>query len=183
VQYLNQNIQRNARKISKKVQEKPKEKFRYPFSLTEKSYTINPKTSTSTSPKGSNSTHSVLPKSTQNKTQNHDTHMVSLLKIFPKQTKKNGNQSPTYRKMNCSLFGCRENARKRRPLALPASGRDPPASGAVVHPQRWLAHLASISGSLQLSLQLSRPPSPISLSRSLSGKKEKSEKKDARGEH
>jgi hypothetical protein len=137
----------------------------------------------STNPKGSNSTHSVLPKSTQNKTQNHDTHMVSLLKIFPKQTKKNGNQSPTYRKMNFSMFGCRENARKRRPLALPASGRDPPASGAVVHPQRWLAHLASISGSLQLSLQLSRPPSPISLSRSLSGKKEKSEKKDARGEH
>jgi len=28
-----------------------------------------------------------------------------LYKIFPKQTKKNVNQSPTYRKMNFSMFG------------------------------------------------------------------------------
>jgi hypothetical protein len=59
--------------------------------------------------------------------------------------------------MNLSMFGWRENAGKRHPLALPASGRDPPASGAVAvaHPQLWLAHRVSLSGSLQLS----RPPS------------------------
>jgi len=92
-----------------------------------------------------------------------------LYKIFPKQAKKNVNQSPTY-------------AGKRRPLALPASGHDPLASDAVVHPHRWLVHLVSLSSSFQLSW----PPSSISLSRwkkrtkgrkSGEGRKEKEERK------
>jgi hypothetical protein len=60
--------------------------------------------------------------------------MASLLKIFPSK-QENGNQSPTtYPKMNFSTFGYRENAKKRRPLALPPLSRDPPASSAIVHP-------------------------------------------------
>jgi hypothetical protein len=76
------------------------------------------------------------------------------------------------------MFGCRENAGKRRPLALPASGHDPLASIAVVHPQWWLVHRVSLSGSFQFSIQLSRPPS---LGLSMEEKK-RMKKKEVRGE-
>jgi hypothetical protein len=51
----------------------------------------------------------------------------------PKQTK-NENQSLTCSKTSSSLFGYQENAGFSNSLASPASGRDPPASGAVLRP-------------------------------------------------